>query len=209
MTLVGVGAVPSESQMDSAAARADPRRGRAWGDRRGVRHGRLAIAALRRAKAAGTLTLRVSAYPAISDWRNAAESLRINGPGVPCSGRGSQGHGGRSLGSTTAWFFSRTDARHTTGLRCQHRLAAHLDRTVRFRRIAGGGPRHRRPRQRLAARCLRQRGQAHGARDRRFKSSTRNTCREDIPRFAALGVQPSMVPHHAIDDGRWAVKRLD
>ena len=39
------------------------------------------MAARRGARGRGALTLRVSAYPAISDWRNAAESLRVNGRG--------------------------------------------------------------------------------------------------------------------------------
>ena len=30
-----------------------------------------------------------------------------------------------------------------------------------------------------------------------------------IPRFARLQVIPSMQPYHAIDDGKWAAKRLD
>src|SRR5262249_30069517 len=30
----------------------------------------------------------------------------------------------------------------------------------------------------------------------------------DIPRFARLGVIASMQPYHAIDDGRWAEKRI-
>ncbi len=29
-----------------------------------------------------------------------------------------------------------------------------------------------------------------------------------MARFAELGVIPSMQPYHAIDDGRWAVKRI-
>ena len=32
---------------------------------------------------------------------------------------------------------------------------------------------------------------------------------QTIPRFAQLHVIPSMQPYHAIDDGRWAYKRLD
>ena len=40
-------------------------------------------------------------------------------------------------------------------------------------------------------------------------SSTRSTCaRAEIPRFAEQGVIASMQPYHAIDDGRWADKRL-
>jgi predicted amidohydrolase YtcJ len=45
----------------------------------------------------------------------------------------------------------------------------------------------------------------NGARDRRFRIEHAQHLRaEDIPRFAALGVIPSMQPYHAIDDGRWA-----
>ena len=31
---------------------------------------------------------------------------------------------------------------------------------------------------------------------------------DDIPRFARLGVIAAMQPYHAIDDGRWAEKRI-
>ena len=45
----------------------------------------------------------------------------------------------------------------------------------------------------------------HGERDRRFRvEHAQHLAPEDIPRFAALGVIPSMQPYHAIDDGRWA-----
>ena len=49
---------------------------------------------------------------------------------------------------------------------------------------------------------------ANGARaDRRFRiEHAQHLSRDDIPRFAALGVIPSMQPYHAIDDGRWAEK---
>jgi predicted amidohydrolase YtcJ len=50
---------------------------------------------------------------------------------------------------------------------------------------------------------------ANGPRDRRFKvEHAQHLRRADIPRFAALGVIPSMQPYHAIDDGRWAEKRI-
>jgi predicted amidohydrolase YtcJ len=46
-----------------------------------------------------------------------------------------------------------------------------------------------------------------GARDRRFRiEHAQHLLPADIPRFAALGVIPSMQPYHAIDDGRWADK---
>jgi predicted amidohydrolase YtcJ len=50
---------------------------------------------------------------------------------------------------------------------------------------------------------------AHGARDRRFRvEHAQHLRREDIARFASLGVTASMQPYHAIDDGRWAGKRI-
>ncbi len=214
MDLVGRAVpAPSESQMDSAAARAI---------RDAAEHGVTGvafvtatwpeIAALQRAKARGTLTLRVSAYPPIADWRNAAESLRVNGPGdAMLRIAGVKGMVDGSLGSTTAWFFEPfSDAAHTTGLQVTnidslrswivrsdsaglqvvvHAIGDHANDWLLdvFDSVA----------------------RAHGPRDRRFKiEHAQHLRRADIARFAALGVQPSMQPYHAIDDGRWAEKRI-
>ena len=50
---------------------------------------------------------------------------------------------------------------------------------------------------------------ANGPRDRRFRvEHVQHLLAADIPRFAALGVIASMQPYHAVDDGRWAEKRL-
>ena len=49
----------------------------------------------------------------------------------------------------------------------------------------------------------------NGPSDRRFRiEHAQHLRREDIPRFAKLGVIASMQPYHAIDDGRWAEKRI-
>jgi predicted amidohydrolase YtcJ len=49
----------------------------------------------------------------------------------------------------------------------------------------------------------------NGPRDRRFRIEHAQHLRPmDIPRFAKLGVIASMQPYHAIDDGRWAEKRI-
>ena len=49
----------------------------------------------------------------------------------------------------------------------------------------------------------------HGPRDRRFRiEHAQHLAAADIPRFAKLGVIPSMQPYHAIDDGRWAEKYI-
>ena len=49
----------------------------------------------------------------------------------------------------------------------------------------------------------------NGVRDRRFRiEHAQHLAAADIPRFAKLGVIPSMQPYHAIDDGRWALKYI-
>jgi predicted amidohydrolase YtcJ len=50
---------------------------------------------------------------------------------------------------------------------------------------------------------------ANGPKDRRFRIEHAQHLRpEDIPRFAKIPVIASMQPYHAIDDGRWAQKRI-
>jgi predicted amidohydrolase YtcJ len=49
----------------------------------------------------------------------------------------------------------------------------------------------------------------NGRRDRRFRiEHAQHLDPADIPRFAQQGVIASVQPYHAIDDGRWAVKRI-
>lgn len=49
----------------------------------------------------------------------------------------------------------------------------------------------------------------NGDRDRRFRiEHAQHLRRQDIPRFARDRVIASMQPYHAIDDGRWAEKRI-
>jgi predicted amidohydrolase YtcJ len=49
----------------------------------------------------------------------------------------------------------------------------------------------------------------HGPRDRRFRiEHAQHLRRQDIDRIARTGVIASMQPYHAVDDGRWAEKRI-
>ncbi len=49
----------------------------------------------------------------------------------------------------------------------------------------------------------------NGKRDRRFRiEHAQHIAHDDLPRFGAMGVIPSMQPYHAIDDGRWAEKYI-
>lgn len=51
--------------------------------------------------------------------------------------------------------------------------------------------------------------EANGARDRRFRvEHVQHVQRATIPRFARQDVIASVQPYHAIDDGRWAIRRL-
>ena len=48
------------------------------------------------------------------------------------------------------------------------------------------------------------------SKDHRFRvEHAQHLTQQAIPRFAQLKIIPSMQPYHAIDDGRWAYKRLD
>jgi len=170
------------------------------------------VNAFRRARDNGTLTLRVTAYLSIGGWRTAADSLRVNGPGDDwLRVAGVKAFVDGALGSTTAWFDEPyTDAPSTSGFPLGDldtlydemrqadsaglQLAIHaigtranawvLDQFDRI--VAVNGPRDRRPRIEHA---------------QHFRPA-------DIPRVAALGVIPAMQPYHAIDDGRWAEKRI-
>lgn len=170
------------------------------------------IAAMRRARANGTLTARISVYPQIAEWRHVAESLRVNGPGDAwIRVAGVKGFVDGSLGSTTAWFDAPyDDAPGTTGL-----TVTNLDSLRAWMRSADSAGLQ------LAIHAIGDRAnawlldaydslaRAAGPRDRRPRIEHAQHLRAaDIPRFAALGVIPSMQPYHAIDDGRWAEKRL-
>jgi predicted amidohydrolase YtcJ len=170
------------------------------------------IAALERARARGALTLRVSNYFPLASWRSIADSLRSRGAGDDwIRFAGVKGFVDGSLGSTTALMFEPyRDEPGTRGL-----LTTPEDS---LRRWIGGadsaglqvvihaiGDRANA----LLLDIFDSVATAHGARDRRFRIEHAQHLRaSEIPRFAALGVIPSMQPYHAADDGRWAAKRI-
>jgi hypothetical protein len=205
--------IPSAEQLDSALAGA-------------VRHaaslgvtavasmvtGWEEIAALRRARERGALTLRVSNYLSLASWRSAADSLKSAGPGDDwIRTAGVKGFVDGSLGSTTALMSEPyRDAPGTRGLFVTPEDS--LRRWIGAADSAG---------LQVVVHAIGDRANAllldifdsvataHGARDRRFRVEHAQHLRAaDIPRFAALGVIPSMQPYHAVDDGRWAAKRI-
>ena len=170
------------------------------------------IAALRRARAAGTLTFRVSNYIPLGDWRSMADSVKANGPGDDwIRVAGVKGLVDGSLGSTTAYFDAPfTDKPATSGF-----LTTPEDSLRRWITAADSaglqvvvhaiGDRANG----LLLDIFEASAKQNGPRDRRFRIEHAQHLRpRDIPRFAALGVIASMQPYHAADDGRWAEKRI-
>lgn len=211
--VLGVIPEPSPSQLDSALARALRHAASLgvvavssvstdWAD----------IAALDRARARGALTLRVSNYIPLANWRSMAESLKARGPGDDwIRSAGVKGFVDGSLGSTTALMFNPyRDAPNTRGL--------FVTPEDSLRVWIGGADSAG---LQVAVHAIGDRAngllldiydsvaKAHGARDRRFRiEHAQHLRQQDIPRFGAMGVIPSMQPYHAADDGRWAWKRI-
>jgi predicted amidohydrolase YtcJ len=141
-----------------------------------------------------------------------AESLRVNGPGDDwLRTAGVKGFVDGSLGSTTAFFDAPyADAPTTAGF-----LTTPVDSLRRWITAADSagvqvvvhaiGDRANR----LLLDLFEAAARTNGPRDRRFRiEHAQHLNPADIPRFAALGVVPSVQPYHAADDGRWAEKRI-
>lgn len=170
------------------------------------------IASLRRARDRGTLTLRVSNYVSLSDWRSMADSFRVAGPGDEwIRTAGVKGFVDGSLGSTTALMFNPyLDAPSTRGLfvtpedSLRRWIGAADSAGIQVVVHAIGDRANA-----LLLDIFDSVATAHGPRDRRFRIEHAQHLRAvEIPRFARQGVIASMQPYHAADDGRWAAKRI-
>jgi hypothetical protein len=174
-----------------------------WGD----------LATLRRAQARNALTAHMYAFVPLATWQRLADTVRAAGRGDDwLRWGGLKGFMDGSLGSTTAAFFEPyVDAPQTRGLMVTDSatmrgwiLAA--DSAGLQVAVHAIGDHANAMLLDLYAEAAR----AHGPRDRRFRNEHAQHLRQaDIPRFGQLGVIPAMQPYHAIDDSRWAWKRLD
>lgn len=204
---------PSESQSDAALARAMD-----WAASKGVTAVAdvdvpwYEVAALRRAHAAGKLTTRVSVYVPLRDWRRMVDTVRAHGIGDDrLRVAGVKGYVDGSLGSTTALFYRPyNDSPATSGL--------FVTPEDSLRAWIGGADSAG---LQVVVHAIGERAngvlldifdsvaKAHGPRDRRFRvEHAQHLRRADIARLAGSGVVASMQPYHAIDDGRWAEKRI-
>lgn len=162
----------------------------------------------------GELTLRVNYRPSLSRWRDVFakrasmkndEWLRIGGVKAFSDG---------SLGSATALFFEPyTDDPKTSGVHASEAIPfSKLEERVRAADRAGLQVEIHAIGDRANAEILdlfERVAAANGPRDRRFRIEHAQHLRAaDMPRFARLGVIASMQPYHAIDDGRWAQRKI-
>src|SRR5688572_10338481 len=118
-----------------------------------------------------------------------------------------------SLGSTTAWFFEPyLDAPNTSGLPMGD-VTTTMKQNIIGADKAGLQINIHAIGDRANATILdyfAEVEKSNGTRDRRFRiEHAQHLRQEDIKRFGAQKVVASMQPFHAIDDGRWAWKRLD
>lgn len=173
------------------------------------------LAAYQRLLERGELTVRVYAHQPLAGFQRLAdigvlagfggEKLKIGGLKAFADG---------SLGSATALFFEPyLDAPQTSGLpsdemipesKLRDRILA-ADRAGLQVAVHAIGDRANH----IVLGMFEEAARRNGARDRRFRiEHAQHLRREDIRRFGSLGVIASMQPYHAIDDGRWAERRI-
>ena len=170
------------------------------------------LGAYLRARDAGTLTVRATLYFPIQAWRQVADTVARLGRGDDWVWLGGvKGYMDGSLGSTTALFYEPyEDDPSTSGVAVTSEDSmrawiggadsAGLQVVVHAIGERANG---------LLLSIFDSVARAHGEKDRRFRvEHAQHLRREDIERFARLGVIASMQPYHAIDDGRWAEKRI-
>lgn len=168
------------------------------------------IDALERARKSNNMITRIYAMYPISQWEVLNEKIAREGTGDKwLKVGGLKGFVDGSLGSHTAAFFEPfTDAPSDTGLWVNtpeqlYTWISAADKAGLQLMVHAIGDRAINSLLNIYERVERE----NGSKDRRFRiEHAQHIAHQDIPRFAALNVIPSMQPYHAIDDGRWAEK---
>ena len=168
--------------------------------------------ALRRLRARGETGIRFYSYVPLSDWQTLAALIEAEGRGDEwVRWGGLKGFVDGSLGSRTALFHEPyTDAPGSRGIKVVdlgdlRRWISAADKRGLQVAVHAIGDKANDLLLDMFADVIR----ANGERDRRFLVEHAQHIRpQSIARFSELGVIPSMQPFHAIDDGRWAVKRI-
>ncbi|MFQ5640864.1 MAG: amidohydrolase [bacterium] len=161
----------------------------------------------------GKLTARINGRWAMSRWRELADlgmSRNFsNNHWIKMGGLKEYVDG--SLGSSTALFFEpyvqdpSTSGVYTTRPAVLKRNILEADRAGLHLAIHAIGDRANSELLDLFAEAIK----TNGPRDRRFRiEHAQHIHPKDFERFAELGVIACVQPYHAIDDGRWAEKRI-
>lgn len=166
-----------------------------------------------RAKEAGRLHMRIYSFVPISTWEKLSNYVVRNGRGDDYLRWGAlKGFVDGSLGSTTAWFYEPyTDEPETSGLLVNDTAALRqwiirADSANLHVAVHAIGDRANDWLLSVFATAMQTNGDKA---TRRFRiEHAQHLTREAIQNFARLNVIPSMQPYHAIDDGRWAEKRI-
>lgn len=166
---------------------------------------------LQRLRARGETDVRFYAFVPIADWPQIARIVAEQGRGddwVRWGGVKALSDG--SLGARTAKFYEPyADAPTDTGIWVTepahlHELVGEADRQGLHVAVHAIGDRAIDTTLDVCEAVA----TANGARDRRFRIEHVQHIRPaSIPRLARQGVIASVQPYHAIDDGRWAIKR--
>lgn len=157
---------------------------------------------------AGRLRTRVYAAVPLSTWERLRDLVATRGRGDDWLRIGAlKGFVDGSLGSHTAAMLEGfTDVPTDTGLFVNtpdnlYRWVSAADKAGLHAVVHAIGDKANRVQLDIFERVAKE----NGPRDRRFRiEHAQHLHPADIPRFAQLGVIPSMQPYHAIDDGRWA-----
>ena len=175
----------------------------------------LDLRAFQRLAAQGEMTARVYFATPLEQWESPARTGILAGFGNEWVRTGMlKGYADGSLGSTTAWFFGPyDDAPETSGLPASmmfpegnmKKMALGADKAGLHLAVHAIGDRAIRYILDVFAELQKQDGEA----DRRLRiEHAQHIHPDDVPRFAQQNVIASMQPYHAIDDGRWAEKRI-
>lgn len=168
----------------------------------------------------GQLQVRISAHQPLRTWKRlAGTGILANFGNELLHIGGLKGFADGSLGSTTAWFFKPyLDAPSTSGIPSDelskpdemYANIAGADHAGLQIAIHAIGDRANHTILDFYERAEKENGARGEENDRRFRiEHAQHLLPSDIPRFAALHVIASMQPYHAVDDGRWAAKRID
>jgi predicted amidohydrolase YtcJ len=163
----------------------------------------------------GKLTSRIYVAPSIADWEDQARIGTRRAFGTPDLRIGAlKGFADGSLGAQTAYFFEPfDDSPGNRGLLSHEMQPPSVMRDRIVQADAAG--------LQLCIHAIGDQGisiildffaaavKQNGPGDHRFRiEHAQHMAAKDFDRFAQLGVIASMQPYHAIDDGRWAEKRI-